>query len=201
MNDFQNADMDRRRENAMAKVWDAINDHGGTTLLSTGITADDARLAKAVVDAGVRMLEPNHPAIALARGLHGVKDMHNAEYVRHELDLVEIDRVVQGVRAVAGPDVFITVGIPGGFTELQPVDLTQNITSTTLPVPVPTGSTRTRPASRTSKRGSPSRTVTASPSTRTSRTRTTGTPLASKRQRPMRSPPCAPQNGGAWAST
>jgi len=125
MNDFQSADMDRRRENAMAKVWGAINDHGGTTLLSTGITADDARLARAVVDAGVRMLEPNHPAIALARGLHGVKDMHNAESVRHELDLVELDRVVQGVRAVAGPDVFVTVGIPGGFTELQPVDLTE----------------------------------------------------------------------------
>ncbi|WP_089772996.1 histidine biosynthesis protein [Ruania alba] len=123
MNDFQSADMERRREHAMAKVWNAINDHGGTTLLSTGITADDARLAKAVVDAGVRMLEPNHPAIALARGLHGVKDMHNAEAVRHELDLTEIDRVVQGVRAVAGPDVFVTVGIPGGFTELQPVDL------------------------------------------------------------------------------
>ena len=125
MNDFQSADMDRRRQNAMAKVWGAIRDHGGTTLLSTGITADDARLAKAVVDAGVRMLEPNHPAIALARGLHGVKDMHNAESVRHELDLVELDRVVQGVRAVAGPDVFVTVGIPGGFTELQPVDLTE----------------------------------------------------------------------------
>jgi len=125
MNEFQSADMDRRRVSAMAKVWAAINEHGGTTLLSTGITADDARMAKAVVDAGVRMLEPNHPAIALARGLHGVKDMHNAESVRHELDFAELDRVVQGVRGVAGPEVFITVGIPGGFTELQPVDITE----------------------------------------------------------------------------
>ncbi len=125
MNDFQTADMDRRREHAISKVWGAIRDHGGTTLLSTGITADDARLAKAVVDAGVRLLEPNHPAIALARGLHGVSDMHNAESVRHELDLTEIDRVVAGVRAVGGPDVFVTVGIPGGFTETQPVDLTE----------------------------------------------------------------------------
>lgn len=125
MNEFQSADMDRRRESAMARVWGAINEHGGTTLLSTGITADDARMAKAVVDAGVRMLEPNHPAIALARGLHGVKDMHHAESVRHELDFAELDRVVQGVRGVVGPEVFITVGIPGGFTELQPVDLTE----------------------------------------------------------------------------
>jgi hypothetical protein len=52
--------------------------------------------------------------------------MHNAENVRHELDLAEINRVVAGVRAVAGPDIFITVGIPGGFTELQPVDLVES---------------------------------------------------------------------------
>lgn len=125
MNEFQSADMNRRRESAMAKVWGAINDHGGTTLLSTGITGDDARMANAVVDVGVRMIEPNHPAISLARGLKGVKDMHHAESVRHELDLAELDRVVQGLRAVVGPEVFITVGIPGGFTELQPVDLTE----------------------------------------------------------------------------
>lgn len=125
MDIFQSHDMDRRREHALAKVRAAIAAHGGTTLLSTGITADDARLAKAVVDSGVRMLEPNHPAIALARGLHGVKDMHAAEAVRHEVGLDEIDRVVHGVRAVAGPDIFITVGIPGGFTEVEPVGLTE----------------------------------------------------------------------------
>lgn len=123
--DFQNADMQRRRENALQRVRDAIDAHGGTTLLSTGITADDSRLAKAVVDAGVRMLEPNHPAIALARGIRGVKDMNTAEQVRHEVELAEIDRVVDGVRQVAGSDVFITVGIPGGFTELHPVDVTE----------------------------------------------------------------------------
>lgn len=123
--DFQHADMQRRRENALAKVRGAIEAHGGTTLLSTGITADDSRLAKAVVDSGVRMLEPNHPAIALARGLHGVQDMNTAEQVRHEVELREIDRVVHGVRQVAGPDVFITVGIPGGFTELHPVRVTE----------------------------------------------------------------------------
>lgn len=122
---FQKTDMLRRRENALAKVRGAIEAHGGTTLLSTGITADDSRLAKAVVDSGVRMLEPNHPAIALARGIRGVQDMNTAEQVRHEVDLDEIDRVVQGVRRVSGPDVFITVGIPGGFTELHPVDVTE----------------------------------------------------------------------------
>lgn len=126
MNEFQKADMDRRRAHAIEKVREAIAAHGGTTLLSTGITADDARLARAVVDRGVRMLEPNHPAIALARGLHGVRDMHSAENVRHELEMQELDRVVHGVRAVAGPDVFITVGVPGGFTETQPVAIAEH---------------------------------------------------------------------------
>lgn len=122
---FASADMQRRRDRGMAKVRAAIADHGGTTLLSTGVTADDARLAKAVVDSGVRMLEPNHPAIALARGLHGVQDMHAAENVRHEVTMTEMDRVVHGIRSVVGPDIFITVGIPGGFTELDPVDLSE----------------------------------------------------------------------------
>lgn len=121
---FIAADMQRRRDRALKKVHDAIDGHGGTTLLSTGITADDARLARAVVDAGVRLLEPNHPALALARGLHGVQDMHSAENVRHEVTMEEVDRVVSGVRAVTGSETFITVGIPGGFTELDPVDLT-----------------------------------------------------------------------------
>lgn len=122
---FISADMRRRRERALAKVHSAIADHGGSTLLSTGITADDARLAKAVVDSGVRLLEPNHPAIALARGLHGVRDMHAAENVRHEVTMEEVDRVVSGIRSVVGPEIFITVGIPGGFTEIDPVNLTE----------------------------------------------------------------------------
>lgn len=123
---FQRADMDRRRQQAIARVWAAIKAHGGTTLLSTGITADDARLAKSVVDAGVRLLEPNHPAVALARGIHGVDNMDSAESIRHEISQEEMRAVTRGVRAVVGDDVFITVGIPGGFTELKPVTLTES---------------------------------------------------------------------------
>ena len=48
------ADMQRKMKIARKKVWDAIEQHGGTTLLSTGITGDDARMAKASVDAGAR---------------------------------------------------------------------------------------------------------------------------------------------------
>ena len=51
-------DMQKKREIALKKVKDAINADGGTTLLATGITGDDARFALAAVEAGARMLEP-----------------------------------------------------------------------------------------------------------------------------------------------
>ncbi|WP_371362112.1 hypothetical protein SRRS_33490 [Sporomusa rhizae] len=117
------ADMNRKMEIARKKVWDAIHAHGGTTLLSTGISGDDARMAKAAIEAGARMLEPNHPAVALARGYKGVTNMHAAEQIRHEIPLQEMAKVTSGVRQVAGNDIYITVGIPGGFTEVMPTIL------------------------------------------------------------------------------
>jgi len=116
-------DMEKKRERAIRKVWDAIKMHGGTTLLSTGITGDDARMARAAVEAGARLIEPNHPAVVLARGLYGAKDMHAAEAVRHKLPLYEMLKVISGVRSAIGEEIFITVGVPGGFTEEQPVVL------------------------------------------------------------------------------
>lgn len=116
-------DMNQKRKKALNKVWQAIEEHGGQTLLSTGITGDDARIAKAVVDSGIKLLEPNHPAVALARGYKGVTTMHDAENIRHEIKLSEMGHVLQGVRNTVGDDPFITIGIPGGFTELIPVEL------------------------------------------------------------------------------
>ena len=116
-------DMENKRRRGMAKVHEAIRLGKGKTLLSTGITGDDARLAKAVTDAGVKMLEPNHPAVALARGFEGVTTMHNAERVRHRLPLSIMVDVVKGVRSVVEDDIYITVGVPGGFTELLPTPL------------------------------------------------------------------------------
>lgn len=118
------ADMQRKMELARQKVLKAIELHGGTTLLSTGITGDDARMAKAAIDAGARMLEPNHPAVVLARGYKGVTSMHKAEQIRHEIPIAEMAKVTSGVRQIAGPDIYITVGIPGGFTEVLPTLLT-----------------------------------------------------------------------------
>lgn len=117
------SDMKKKRETARAKVLKAIEAHGGTTLLSTGISGDDARIASAVVEAGVKLLEPNHPAVALARGYHGVTNMHDAEAIRHEVPMEDLVTVTRGVRSVVGNEVFITVGIPGGFHELVPMEI------------------------------------------------------------------------------
>ena len=54
---FQN-DMDRKMQFSMDKVKRALEKGNGHTILSTGITGDDARMAKAVVDAGVGMPIP-----------------------------------------------------------------------------------------------------------------------------------------------
>ena len=116
-------DMKFRRERAMQKVFNAIKEHGGTTLLSTGITGNDAQMAKAAVDAGARLLEPNHSGVALARGFKGVLSLNEAEEIRHEVPLEDVLTMVRGIRNVVGEEIFITVGVPGGFTEAQPVIL------------------------------------------------------------------------------
>lgn len=121
------ADMKRKREIGRKKVLDTLKIHNGTTILSTGITGDDSRLAKAVVEAGVRMIEPNHPAVALARGFKGVTNMHDAEQIRHELPMEEMINVTRGVRNVVGDEIYITVGIPGGFCEIVPVELSDEV--------------------------------------------------------------------------
>ena len=118
-------DMKKRMNIARAKVAHALELGGGHTILSTGMTGDDARLARAVCEAGVTMLEPNHPAVALARGHKGVVTMHAAEQVRHEITVAQMAEVTRGVRAVCPKDTYITVGIPGGFTEVVPMPLTE----------------------------------------------------------------------------
>lgn len=122
---FKN-DMDKRMKQGMEKVHNAIKLGGGHTILSTGITGDDARIAKAVTDVGIKMLEPNHPAVALARGHNGVVTMHAAEQIRHEITVAQMAEVTKGVRSVVPKDIYITVGIPGGFTEIVPKILTDD---------------------------------------------------------------------------
>ena len=117
--------MSVKREKARNKVLKAISDNNGTTLLATGITGDDARMAFAAVNAGAKMIEPNHPAVVLARGYRGVTSMHNAEAIRHEITIDQMAETVNGVRNVVGNDIYITVGAPGTFTEVLPTALSE----------------------------------------------------------------------------
>lgn len=116
-------DMEVRMTEARAKIQNALKLGNGHTILSTGITGDDARLARAVTQVGVKMLEPNHPAVALARGYKGVVKMDDAEMLRYEITVDQMAEVTRGVRAVTPADTYITVGIPGGFTERVPMPL------------------------------------------------------------------------------
>lgn len=50
--------------------------------------------------------------------------MHDAEIIRHEIPIEEMVKVVEGIRNVVGPDIFITVGAPGTFTETVPIRFT-----------------------------------------------------------------------------
>src|SRR5690625_5727033 len=93
-------DMKYRRENAIKKVWDAIEEHNGQNLLSTGITGDDARVAKAVVDGGIKLLEPNHPAVDIAKGHKGITTIEEAEKIRQENKVEEMSDIIVGVRIV-----------------------------------------------------------------------------------------------------
>jgi imidazole glycerol-phosphate synthase subunit HisF len=118
-------DMKQKMELGRKKVLNAIEEHHGTTLLATGVTGDDARMALAAVQAGARMVEPNHPALALARGYKGVTSMHAAEELRHEITMEQMAEATRGVRNVVGKDIYITVGAPGTFAEVMPTPLTE----------------------------------------------------------------------------
>ncbi|MEA4970553.1 MAG: histidine biosynthesis protein [Candidatus Pelethousia sp.] len=90
-----------------------------------GIMATDMRVAKAAYRGGCRIFEPNHPAMALQMGLCGATTMNEAEAIRHLVPLERMAGAVEGLRAVLGDDVFITVAARGTFTEAQPVPFTQ----------------------------------------------------------------------------
>ena len=98
------------------KLRGIINAHRPSLMLG-GFMATDMRCAKAAYEGGCRIFESNHPAMALQMGLCGVTTMGAAEKIRH---LVPIERMVtatEGLRAVVGQDVFITVAARGTFTE------------------------------------------------------------------------------------
>ncbi len=97
----------------------------GTGLMLGGLMGTDMRIANAAYEGGCRIFEPNHPAMALQMGLHGVTTMNEAEAVRHLVPIERMTTAVEGLRALFGDDIFITCAVRGAFTEMVPVPFTQ----------------------------------------------------------------------------
>jgi cyclase len=119
-------DMKLKHRTGMRKIYDAIEAHDGITLACSGAT-DDVRIALAAVEAGARILEPNHGERALALGYKGAKNMHDTVPIRHEISVEEMANVVRGIRNVVSPEIFVFVGVPHNFTELVPLPLTDEL--------------------------------------------------------------------------
>lgn len=117
-------DMRLKRDLAMRKLREAIELHAGTTVAVSGCV-DDPRFGLAAVEAGARILEPNHGERALALGYKGAKTMHDTVPIRHEIPLEEMAKAIRGLRNVVGAEIFIFVGVPGNFTELVPLMMTE----------------------------------------------------------------------------
>lgn len=112
---------------SIEKIQKAISEHR-PTLMVGGIIASTPAIAKTAVDAGLRLLEPNHPAVGLTRGFFpGVTTMNEAEAVRYKLPYEIMLDTVRGLRNMIGEVPYICVGIPGVFTEKSPIRLTEDI--------------------------------------------------------------------------
>jgi cyclase len=118
-------DMILRRQMGMAKVRKAIAEHGGTTLMSAGLTSIVAGiLGKAAAEAGARIFEISPNGIALDLGLEGVSSRPQARRMSYRVPIEDICRRVAGFRAVLGDEVFITVSMAGLWTYLSPCPFT-----------------------------------------------------------------------------
>jgi cyclase len=119
-------DMEHKRQLALKRVWRAIEERGGTTLLAGGLSANVAQIAKAVTEAGIRFLEPCHAAVARAYGWKGAVTPQSSREVRHEIPLDDVLKVIRGIRSAVSANVILCAGVPGSFTEIQPIELTDD---------------------------------------------------------------------------
>lgn len=86
-----------------------------------GVAATDPRFARTAVEAGVRVLEPNHTAITCARARGGLTSMRDAYEHKHKLEFAHVIEIVLMLRRVIPEDVFILIAAPGTFDETEPV--------------------------------------------------------------------------------
>jgi hypothetical protein len=117
-------DVTRSLQRGREKIRSALEENQNFTIMATGITGDDCRIALAAVNAGVRIIEVNHPSVSLCIGLEGVATMREAEDIRHQLPRIEVYRKIEALRRVLGEGVYISAAVAGLFTEVVPSDLT-----------------------------------------------------------------------------
>lgn len=86
-----------------------------------GVAATDPRFAAAAVRCGVRVLEPNHTAIACARAHRGITSMREAYRLKHEISLEAVLEVIRALRRAIPEEVFVLSAAPGTFDEKEPL--------------------------------------------------------------------------------
>lgn len=114
-------DMQKRLQRGREKIQNTLQAHGGFSVMATGITADDCRVALAAVNTGVRIIEVNHPSISLSMGLFGVRTMRQAEDIRHRLPFQAVVDKIEALRRVIISEVYLSVAVPGLFLEPVPI--------------------------------------------------------------------------------
>jgi len=119
-------DVTQKLQQGREKIKRALEENQNFTIMATGITGDDCRVALSAVIAGVRIIEVNHPSVSLSTGLLGVTTMREAEDIRHQLPRIEVYRKIEALRRVVNDNVYISAAVPGLFVEAVPSDLTKD---------------------------------------------------------------------------
>jgi hypothetical protein len=113
----------QRLKRGREKIRRALDHNRNFTIMATGITGDDCRIALAAVRAGVRIIEVNHPSVSLGLGFQGVTTMREAEDIRYRLPRVEVYKKIEALRRIVTDEVYISAAVSGLFTEAVPIQL------------------------------------------------------------------------------
>ncbi len=93
------------------------------SLMVGGLIGNIPALANSAISAGLSIVEPSHPAIALARGLFpNITDLNSAEKIRYKVRKDTMVDLVKEMRNLIGDDVLIGAGVPGVWNEDFPID-------------------------------------------------------------------------------
>lgn len=120
------ADMEIKMSKARGKISEALR-KARPALMIGNTLSEDPRIVRAAMEAGVTLFEMNHASGALRMGLNGYTRMCDAELVRYQTDLGMMLETIRALRRVNGDSFFLTVAVPGLFTEVVPVPFTDDM--------------------------------------------------------------------------